>query len=65
MLCSKCRCEMRIHKSYFKVTGDQSPDAQTQVIQVQELICKNPQCSEYSQNGENATEVAHVVYAQE
>lgn len=56
---------MRIHKSYFKVTGDQSPDAQTQVIQVQEMICKNPQCSEYSQNGENATEVAHVVYAQE
>ena len=58
MLCPQCQCEMRINKSYLRVTGDKSPDTQTKVEQVLELVCKNPQCAGYNQTQEQN----HIVY---
>lgn len=58
MLCPKCKCELRINKSYLRVTGDKNPDTQTQVEQVLEFVCKNPQCTSFNQT----TEQSHIVY---
>lgn len=61
MLCPKCKCELRIHKSYLRITGDKSPDTPAKAEQVLELVCKNPQCAAFNQT----TEQSHIVYSGE
>lgn len=43
-LCSKCKTELRIRKSYVTVEGDNSPDTPTQVFAVTERECRNKNC---------------------
>ena len=47
MLCPKCKNLLRIAASRVEVTGDGSPETQTRVFTVQELVCRSPQCPEY------------------
>lgn len=47
MKCPLCDVEMSIQKSYTKVEGDNSPLTETKVYTVQELTCRNKQCSNY------------------
>lgn len=47
MICSKCGLEGIIHSVEHRVTGDESPDTQTQVFVVQHFVCRNPQCEDF------------------
>lgn len=47
MQCPLCKIEMAIQNTYTKVEGDNSPDTETKVFTVQELTCRNKQCSNY------------------
>lgn len=38
---------MSINKVFTTVEGDKSPDTETKVFTVQELTCRNKQCSNY------------------
>ena len=47
MQCPLCKVEMAISHVYTTVEGDKSPDAETKVFTVQEMSCRNKQCSNY------------------
>lgn len=49
MLCPKCNCEMRIAATRTVVTGDDSPDTETQVFTEQDLVCRNRSCPSFEQ----------------
>ena len=46
MLCPKCKLELLIDSSVLEVEGDDSPDTETVINQVQTLICRNPNCED-------------------
>nr|DAK54877.1 MAG TPA: Ogr/Delta-like zinc finger protein [Caudoviricetes sp.] len=60
MKCPLCNIEMSIQRSYTEVTGDNSPDTETQVFTVQELTCRNKQCSNYGKIVETAKTQLHL-----
>lgn len=47
MKCPLCEVEAIISNTYTKVEGDKSPDTKTEVFTVQEISCRNKQCSNY------------------
>ena len=47
MQCPLCKVEMAISHAYTTVEGDKSPDTETKVFTVQEMSCRNKQCSNY------------------
>ena len=47
MKCPLCKEEGLISKTYTTVEGDKSPDTETKVFTVQEIICRNKNCSSY------------------
>lgn len=47
MKCPLCNIEMIIQRAYVSVEGDESPDTETKVHTVQEMSCRNKQCSNY------------------
>ena len=47
MMCPLCGTEMGITAAYQRVEGDESPDTETKVFTVQEMSCRNKQCSNY------------------
>ena len=47
MQCPLCRVEGIISKTYTTVEGDNSPDTDTKVFTVQEISCRNKNCSNY------------------
>ena len=44
MICSGCGCELHIVGTKISVEGDNSPDTQTKVYEVQILRCTNKRC---------------------
>lgn len=46
MNCPKCKNELLIDRSFIEVEGDDSPDTETVINQVQELKCFNPRCED-------------------
>ena len=47
MKCPLCKVEGLISKTYTTVEGDKSPYTETKVFTVQEIICRNKNCSSY------------------
>lgn len=47
MKCPLCNVEAVITKSYTTVEGDSSPNTETKVYNVQEISCRNKNCSNY------------------
>ena len=45
MICPICKTEMRIADVRQEVSGDMSPDTQTEIYTVQDLVCRNKQCT--------------------
>lgn len=61
--CPLCHNLLMIRSSRQEVEGDQSPDTQTMVFEVQELICPNAQANTPCPNrGKVVCEVRHQVY---
>lgn len=47
MLCPLCKCEMRIERTSYEATGDNSPDTKTLIFAKQDFVCRNDQCENY------------------
>lgn len=56
MNCPHCKLTAQIAKSRYVVRGDDSPDKETELYLVQELVCRNPQCG---YNGETVATIEH------
>ena len=61
MNCPGCGVPAVIMRSGTEVTGDRSPDTQTEVWSVLEYHCRNPQCIKC---GEDIGETRHRIYPQ-
>lgn len=63
MLCPSCKTELRIQRSRTEVEGDNSESTATKVYTVQDLVCVNQECPQYSPDGSNIIqEVRHLIY---
>lgn len=47
LLCPICNTNGIISSAETIVTGDDSPDAETQIFKKMTIICRNPKCSKY------------------
>lgn len=45
MQCPLCKIEMRINATRHVVINDTTPDVETQLFIEQDLVCRNPKCS--------------------
>ncbi len=59
MKCPYCEIEGVISGVKTQVEGDSSPETQTQVFTVQDITCRNPQCSHFEQK---VAEVKHQIF---
>ena len=58
MLCPVCNTQAIIASSEIKVTGDTSPDTETQIFRIHTFQCRNPKCSKYQKDiGEISNEI--------
>lgn len=56
MNCPHCKLTAQIKGCKYAVRGDDSPDRETELYLVQELVCRNPQCP---RNGETVKTIEH------
>lgn len=58
MNCPYCKVQTIIKGSRYTVRGDDSPDTETELFLVQELMCRNPQCEH---DGEVVQTIEHKI----
>lgn len=58
--CPKCKTALQISNSYYKTTGDDSPDTPTIVTLCMEQICVNPACENH--DGRIVDTIENIIY---
>ncbi len=59
MLCPNCKTAAQIRRTETVVRGDESPDTSTEVVLIQEFVCRNPRCDSC---GEVIGTAEHLLY---
>ncbi len=49
MKCPVCQLEMRISRSYNIVENDDTPDKETKLYVLQDMSCRNENCTNFNQ----------------
>jgi len=46
-LCPVCKTALGVQAARYEIMGDNSADTETVLFYVQELVCRNPHCTEH------------------